>query len=137
MTTFSIIPDDVPPELKTAWLAAKKIQADEWQGDSVFLVDGEQTDLDELREFWDDLPAENRPTWVWGCREVPFAFDASEMLEAAFGEPDIAFEDPTSVTNDLQSRLDGWAARWASNLQMDIIDLTIVVLLPAAWWEQS
>jgi hypothetical protein len=138
---FSIIPEDVPPEHGARWLAATKVQAADWpEENAVFLPTGEQTTLEEIREFYEGLAVaaiknnEPMPTWVWGSQEVPFEFDAEEMLIEIFDDLD-SF--PKGAVDDLQSKLNQWTNQHAVGLFMDVLDQRVVVMLPASWWNQS
>jgi len=134
MTGFSIIPEDVDAEQAAAWLSAKKVQPHEWEGDSIFLPSGEQTNLEELREWGNQLLKQDRPTWAWGSEEIPFEFEARPMLEDAFGDLD-GFSHEAIV--DLQTKLNTWTNKHAVGLLMDVPDQNVVVMLPASWWDQS
>jgi hypothetical protein len=127
---FSIVPDDVEASLAVRWLAAKKIQADDWEGDSIFLPDGEQTSLEDLQEVW----VGPRPTWAWGSEEVPFEFEARTMLEEIF---DTSEDFTNEAIVDLQTKLNLWTNQHAFAMTMDVPDFDVVVMISPSWWEKS
>jgi hypothetical protein len=136
---FSIVPGDVNAELAVRWLAAKKIQADDWEGDSIFSPYGDQTSLEALREVYEvgvnvSGSIEPRPSWAWGSEEVSFEFDAEAMLEDLF---DTSEGFTSEAIADLQAKLTLWTNQHAFAMTMDVPNFDVVVMISPSWWQKS
>jgi hypothetical protein len=132
---FSLIPDDVPAEHATVWLAAKKVQIDSFDGETVCLPDGVIMDLETLQRAGRDLPDKARPTWAWATAEVQFELDIEDFIDADLVEE---FDDKAEQAfSELQDMLDSWTAKWCDGMTMDIADQTVVVMIPPSWWHQG
>lgn len=125
MTVFSLVPNDVPEEMKDQWIRSTKVQPSAYNGGPVFHPDlGIFESLDALRS------SGNRPSWVVASKEVPFEFDADELVH------DIDMDLPDEAVADLLVALERWKSKWLpSDLTMSVPDETII-LLSTEWWQR-
>jgi len=129
---FKIIPDDVSADDAQDWLAARKVQIEEFTGDDLCLPDGVIMDPETLQKAGRDLPDSARPTWAWATIEVPFELDIEDFIDGDLVEE--LGEDAEPALTELQDLLEKWSMKWCSEMRMSVADNSLVVMIPASWW---